>query len=419
MKFPRILFGMCVVSTMAVWSACGGGSGSSKTPIPPPPPTGTNYTTCDSQQVPNWQSNLFISNYQPAIQALVSHYGGDSRIGYIRVGLGRGGEINLPQGWNQSSSGSCYGGYSGKWGYTVGGGSPDSSTWNQYLSTMVGFEGNLHSGKPLLVSITPVSGTSPSTATDDFIAPLAVLSGLSYGNQGLESSDISSFDSGGPCGGDWCHLFESSPPEIAELQTLGQSCPANTTCANNLATSTGPLPPLLQFATGHTNPAVPAPANDLEIYYEDWLIAYDPDYANSVGASSSSAAYAAAIQAAAATGAQMQVLFPPQPNDSTMCGSSTCYQAVLNYVITNPAAPVTGVVVDVDWSDFMGNSAGQTPDWTITEAAIAPYQGKKINLVLQNTTYGGSGSCPASGIGSNGNVASNCAMPSWMWTVLE
>ena len=114
MKFPRILCVLTVLSIVAAMSACGGGS--SKTPVqkqPPPPPTGTNYTTCDGQRVPNWQSSLFISNYQPAIKAVVQHYG--PSVGYIRLGLGKGGEINLPQGWDNSSSEACYGGYTAKW----------------------------------------------------------------------------------------------------------------------------------------------------------------------------------------------------------------------------------------------------------------------------------------------------------------
>jgi hypothetical protein len=412
MKFPRTLISatfLCVLA--AITTACGGGSTSSRItqPItPPPPPTGTNYTTCNSQQVPNWQSSLFVTPYQTAISDVVNQYGGDSRVEYIRIGLGRGGEINLPQGWNSSSSGSCYGGYTGKWGYTVGGSNVNSSTWNTYLSDMVTFEGGLQSPNPLLVSITPVSGASPSTVTDDFIAPIAVANNMSFGNQGLEASDITNFPS---CGGDWCNLFAQYHPAIAELQTLGQSCPTGTSCANSLASSTGPLDPLLPFATSHG-------ANDLEIYYQDWLVAFDSDYATSVGATASSAAYAAAIQAAAATGAKMQVLFPPQSSDNTMCGSQTCYAAT-QQLLSNQY--VTGFVIDVDWSDFQPNNGTDSPDWTITEATISQWatNGKKVALVLQNTTYGGSGSCPGGGIGSNGNVASNCAMPAWMWTVLQ
>ena len=363
--------------------------------------TGNNYTTCNSQQVPNFRASAFISNYQVAIQALVNHYGSNPNIGYIRIGLGRGGEINLPQGWNDSSSGACYTAYTTNWGYTVG--SDASSTWNAYLQSMVQYEGGLNSPKELLVSITPVTGAG--IAVDDFIAPIAVTNGLSYGNQGLEASDITNFPN---CGGDWCQLFASHPPQIAELQTLGQSCPENTSCSDSLSTSTGPLDPLIPFAILHG-------ANDLELYYQDWLIAFDTTYADAAGANVAAPLYQAAILAGAADpNISFQVLFPPQ-------SGGTDYSSVQTYLMNNPA--VTGTVIDVDWSDFdIGDATAGTHsnyDFTITDTAIQPWisAGKTVNLVLQNTTYGGSG-CPQTGIGSNGSVGSNCAMPPWMWTVL-
>jgi len=364
--------------------------------------------------MPNWLSPLFQNNYKPAITALVQHYESNSSVDYIRIGLGKGGEINLPQGWNDSNSGVCFGGYSGTWGYTVGGSSTNSSTWNTYLADMISFEHSLNSSKTLMISITPVTGAG--TVTDDFIAPLAVAAGMSYGNQGLESSDITDYPN---CGGDWCVLFGSSPPVIKELQTIGQSCPASTSsnCANSQAQSTGPLPPLLAFATGQGVPVVAHPANDFELYYQDWLIAYDPTYANALGVSSADqAAYKAAIQAARATGAKMQVLFPPQPGD-------TDYPAVQQYLMSNP--DVTGTVISAEWSDFdLGDATAGTHSsykFDITDNVASDWisAGKRVNIVLQDTTYGGSGNCPGGGIGSNGNTGNNCAMPAWMWTVLH
>ena len=412
-KFPRSLVLAPTLWVLALLAACGGGGGNTSQVTTgggggggSVPPTGNNYTTCNSQQVPNWRASGFMTNYQAAIQALITHVSTASyasQIGYIRIGLGRGGEINLPQGWNDSSSGACYSGYTTNWGYTVG--SDASFTWNAYLQSMVQYEGSLNSPKELLVSITPVTGAG--VAVDDFIAPIAVANGMSFGNQGLEASDITNFPN---CGGDWCQLFSQYPQTpVKELQTLGQSCPENTPCPNSLSTSTGPLDPLLPFAILHG-------ANDLELYYQDWLIAYDPNYASSVGATADAVAYADAIQAAAAaTGVQMQVLFPPQTG-------GTDYSDVQTYLMSNPA--VTGTVIDVDWSDFdLGDTNAGTHgnyDWTVTDNAIQSYTGtgKKVNLVLQNTTYGGGSTCPSTGIGSNGNVASNCAMPPWMWTVL-
>ena len=96
---------------------------------------------------------------------------------------------------------------------------------------------------------------------------------------------------------------------------------------------------------------------------------------------------------------------------------------MLNNVLGQPT--VTGAAIDVDWSDFdLGDAATGTHtnyDFTITDASIQPWvsAGKKVNLILQTTTYGGT-SCPSSEmIGSNGNVVSNCAIPPWIWTVLK
>jgi hypothetical protein len=247
----------------------------------------SNYTTCtdqgNTQQVPNWRSTTFVQNYKNAIQGLIAHYGSNSSIGYIRIGLGKGGEINLPSSWTDTST-PCGVDFTNNWGYTAG--ADGSFTWNAYLQSMVQYEGGLGSPKKLLVSITPISGVG--TSVDDFIAPIAVQNGLSYGNQGLEASDISNFPN---CGGDWCNLFAQYPPSIAELQTLGRSCPPGNTCGG-LQGSTGNLVPLIPFAVNHG-------ATDLELYYEDWLIAFDSSYASQNGASGAASSYASAIQAVA------------------------------------------------------------------------------------------------------------------------
>jgi hypothetical protein len=399
MKFSRIQVSVALCSlTFAV--ACGGGSSTSNSTGGGGTGIG-DYTTCNSQQVPNWRASAFQSNYQAAIKQLIAHYGSNASIGYIRIGFGIGGEVNLPQGWNTSTSGACYTAYTTTWGYTAG--ADATYTWDAYLQSMMQYEATLGSPKPLIVSLTPVGGSS---AIDDFIASVAVSNSISFGNQGLEASDITNPN----CGGDWCNIFARYPATpIRELQTIGPSCPAGTTCVSQIAGFTGPLDPLIPFATAHG-------ANDLEFYYVDWLIAYDAAYASSVGASGSATAYQAAIQKAAAlSGVSVQVLFPPQPG-------STNYAAVQQYLMSNPA--VTGAVIDVDWSDIdIGNTTAGTHttyDFTIPDAVIQPWiaAGKKVNLVFQSTTYGGGSACPTTGTGSNGSVGSNCAMPPWMWTVL-
>jgi hypothetical protein len=256
--------------------------------------TPSNYVTCVSptgtQRAPNFRSPIFIQAYQAAIAAFVAHYGARGSIEYVRVGLGKGGEINIPTGWDDTTT-ACGQSYSGTWGYTVG--TSAAATWNAYLQAMVEFEGSLNSPKPLFVSITPVqtNGVAPN-AVPDFLAPIAVAHGVGFGNQGLQYSDVQNAPK---CGGDWCALFGQYAGQVPlELQTFGQSCPAGagqctgTSPTAKLSNATGSLVPLVPFAVQHK-------VTTLEIYYQDWLIAYDPsnaDYAT-YGAS-----YRSALEAA-------------------------------------------------------------------------------------------------------------------------
>jgi hypothetical protein len=219
------------------------------------------------QQAPDFRSPRFRTPYQAAIAALIAHYSTNPGVGYIRIGLGKGGEINLPSGWNDTRT-ACGQAYTTAWGYTVG--DTAAFTWNAYLQDMLSFEASLRSPKQLLVSITPVVTPGVTGATvPDFLAPIAVANRIGIGNQGLQSSDLANFPT---CSGDWCGLFERFVGAVPlELQTYGTSCPAGVgSCpADALSNATGSLAPLLPFAVTHH-------ATIVEIYAEDWLIAYDP-----------------------------------------------------------------------------------------------------------------------------------------------
>jgi hypothetical protein len=228
------------------------------------------------------------------MKALLEHYGSEAGIGYIRIGLGRGGEINLPSGWDDPSDTSvpCGADYTTKWGYTVG--ATSSDTWNAYLSSMLAYEASLDSPKQLMVSITPVTTTGVTgVVVPDFLAPIAVANHIGFGNQGLQYSDIKNYPN---CAGDWCKLFATDTGKVPlELQTFGESCPEGydmcpgDSTTDKLSTATGSLVPLLPFAVIHD-------ATILEIYYQDWLIAYDADTTGPYA--SNHATYGAAYQAA-------------------------------------------------------------------------------------------------------------------------
>lgn len=223
----------------------------------------SNYTTCNPsnangpQQIPNYFAAAFKTNYQNFIAAAIAHYASNSQVGYIRFGLGRGGET-IPVGdWDAtSSSDQCPVAFA-NWGLT------DStiSLWESYLQTMLTFEANNNPSKlQLMVGITPMNGN----AVPIFVAQTAVPLGIGFGSQGLESSDV------GNCAGstaDWCGLFNQYTGQVPlELQTIGQSCPQSPTSC-----PTGSLATLLPFAIANH-------ATIFELYYEDWLTAFDPNY---------------------------------------------------------------------------------------------------------------------------------------------
>ena len=278
----------------------------------------SNYTTCDGAQTPNFMSSVYVKNYQAAMQALIEHYASNPGVGYIRVGLGKGGEINLPKGWHDTSE-PCGKAYYDRWGYTAG--DSNKYTWNAYLQKMLEFEGSLHSAKQLMVSVTPVQapGHNPQEVSD-FLAPIAVKYGIGFGNQGLSTMAMRD------CTGmqaDWCNLFERFQGKVPlEVQTLGKSCPQGQPCdsgpgggnrggggqwhggqgnwgggggqrwsgqgqggggrwgggrgqgggmGGSLSGMTGSLVPLLPFAVKNH-------ATIVEIYTEDWLLAFSPNH---------------------------------------------------------------------------------------------------------------------------------------------
>jgi hypothetical protein len=282
----------------------------------------SNYVTCAGVRSPNFFAPAFQSNYQAAVSALVKHYAASNSVVYIRVGLGKGGEINLPRGWQDPST-PCGEAYTSRWGYTVG--DSEKSTWNAYLKKMLDFEGTLTASKQLMVSVTPVParGVNPEEVSD-YIAPIAVRNGVGFGNQGLSPESMRD------CTGmqaDWCALFDRFQTKVPlELQTLGQSCPTGEgQCEEDSlhqsqrqggGTNNGPWPggprwagrragqgpapaqmssqmgslvPLLPFALKHH-------AAIIEVYCEDWLVAFSPDHPEN---SRYGAEYAQALKQAA------------------------------------------------------------------------------------------------------------------------
>lgn len=216
----------------------------------------SNETTCTSQygtqQMPNYLATPFQTNYQAFFAAVIQHYGNNPNIGYIRFGLGHGGETIPVAGWYDTTT-ACGQAYVNQWGVTV-------QTWENYLSSMLNYEATLNSPVQLMVGITPLG--IYNSGLPAYVAGVAVPLNIGFGSQGLQESDVNN------CSGssaNWCTLFSQYTPQVPlELQTVGQSCP-------DKSCPTGSLADIIPFAVANH-------ATVFEIYYEDWLVAYDPNY---------------------------------------------------------------------------------------------------------------------------------------------
>jgi hypothetical protein len=240
----------------------------------------------NSQPTPVFWQAGYESNWRQFIAQAVSHFASDSHIGYMRFGLGHGGEDLVDGG---ADAGACKQLWDGA-GY--------QTDWPAYNQRMLDYMGSLHSVKQLMVGINNFDGKGDLAAS---VAAKAAQVGIGFGMQGLASNDVTSVANHQPCrDADWCHLFQQYAGQVPlETQTLAASNPAGgpvtpgipgTAPGSSLSMLTGPLPPLLSTA-------LTVRTQIFELYAEDCLIAFDPGWP---GYSSYHAAYAAAIEATAA-----------------------------------------------------------------------------------------------------------------------
>jgi hypothetical protein len=204
------------------------------------------------------------------MQQVINHYGPNASVGYIRIGLGRGGETFPAANFGTDP---CTETFENDWGWT-------DATWESYVNNMVDYEATLGSPKQLMIGLDTVDTLTMA----DIEAANAVPLGVALGNEGLEASDITKYPM---CSADWCNLWAlytiKGVAEVPlELQTIEATDPTGNGPVGSLVT-------ILPFAVEHG-------ATIMEIYTDDWLQAYDPNYPNYT---TYGAAYAAAIKAAA------------------------------------------------------------------------------------------------------------------------
>lgn len=226
----------------------------------------SNITTCKREQIPNYFQPAFQLPYQAFLAQVVKHYATNGSIGYIRIGLGRGGETLPAQGFGTDP---CTSTFINQWGWS-------ETNWINYISAMLTYESTLKSPKQLMIGIDSTGHRTMPVSE----ATAAVSLGIGFGNQGLEASDIKNYPT---CSTDWCNLFNQYAGQVPlELQTVALSNPQGNP-------PVGSLTKLLPFAVSHH-------ATVLEIYCDDWLLGFDPNYP---GYSTYGAGYASALKAAA------------------------------------------------------------------------------------------------------------------------
>jgi hypothetical protein len=239
-----------------------------------------------------WRAS-FIAAWQDVVAHAVAHFAGDPHVGYMRFGLGLGGE-NIPN--LETKIAACQTEMSA-YGFTTNTPWPAPSDarwpdaiapWTSYVKAMLAFESSVANGRQIGTTTSPIETTGTDVAAPDAIAAAAVAGGITIGNQGLAKQDLPPHSS---CGGDWCKLFAKyRGASSLELQTILYSDPTNASATN----TTGSLVDLLPLATS-------AGAQVVELYPDDWLCTFDPTWNGlNTYATCSTAGYANAFATAAA-----------------------------------------------------------------------------------------------------------------------
>ena len=244
-----------------------------QTPVPATPAyvlSRVDTVQCDQNTPPTpvyWEPG-YEDNWKAFVAAVVDHVAGDPHVGYLRFGIGTGGESYV----ENDLKGACLAQWNAH-GY--------QQDFPAYATDMLAYEASLHSPKQIMVGINTFRG---GDGFPDQMAVAAVADGFGFGTQGLASSAISQVQSGQPCYADWCALFNQYAGRVPlEVQTYEKTDPAG-------AGPEGTLPPLLRFALSEH-------AQILELYPTEWLVADDPTWP---GYSQGHAAYAQALAGAAA-----------------------------------------------------------------------------------------------------------------------
>jgi len=194
--------------------------------------------------VPVFWNPDFMHSYQSFMSEVIEKFGKNPAVGYIRFGLGAGGEI-----------------YPACMHFMKDEGFTDS-VWQKYIFDMLDYEKSLHSPKQLAVGLNAY-GDPPHLDFATAVAERAVQNGIAIGNQGLTADDARNDASGKPCMADWCRIFRLARGKVPLILQTGH--PTEPDRSGEI----GSLVDMLPFALGQR-------VQIFELYPQDWLVAYDP-----------------------------------------------------------------------------------------------------------------------------------------------
>jgi hypothetical protein len=193
--------------------------------------------------VPVFWDSGYKSSYQEFMAAVVAKYGSNPAVGYIRFGLGAGGEM-FPACFHKLT----------EFGYS-------KSVWRKYLFDMLDIEKGLNSPKLITVGLNPMS--PPDLEFTASIAEHAVQDGIAIGNQGLAAKDVRNYNAGQPCNAGWCDLFKKYRGKVPLVLQTWQY---NLLSPEDIGPTISEALPL----------AVNLHTQILEIAIKYWMAGYDP-----------------------------------------------------------------------------------------------------------------------------------------------
>lgn len=209
-----------------------------------------------SPVTPVFWNSTYVKDYRAFVRATVQHFNNNTSVGYLRFGYGTGGET-LPL--IDADAPVCLAKLLLA-GYSVG-------VWDSYIFGMLDYTKSLPSTHPFLVALDGAPGPKSDDTYAD-IAGRATHDGIGFGTEALVNSSATwNTTTGGPSclGMGFCWLFNKFQGKVPlEVQTIGPSSP-------NGSGPVGSLVPLLAYSLDEH-------AQIFEVYFSDWLIAFDPHY---------------------------------------------------------------------------------------------------------------------------------------------